>query len=245
VHLARPVSLLSFAALLLSTALTAQNVADPALTAQLRAEDQLLLESVHNGNREAWDKATAPDFLYIEEGGITPRAEFLKELEADGATTLRIRTYELHRFGDTALVLHHDDIPASPGEIVRPGGEYLMSETWQLLNGVWKLHIVHVDSVRTDPPAIALTPSQMDELVGTYRNGSVAYTVHRDGKRLIGSRSGRPDTELLAETRDVLFVAGDTRTRRIFQRSADGTVTGFVRRDENSDRLWVRSPTPR
>ena len=232
---------LSFAALVVSSPLIAQNVADPALAIQLRAEDQRLLESVHNGNREEWDKATAEDFVYIEEGSIIPRAEFVKELEADGAPTLRIRAYELHRFGDTALVLHHDDIPALPGESVRTGGEYLMSETWQLLNGVWKLHIVHIDAVRINPPALTLTVPQMDEVVGTYRNGDALYVVHREGNRLIGSRSGRPDTELLAETRDVFFVAGDTRRRRIFQRDVNGTVTGFVTRDENADRLWVRT----
>lgn len=230
---------------LLPAALPAQTTADPALLQLLRAKDQRLLEAVHDGDRDAWAQATAPDFVYIEEGSVTPRVEFLKELEADGGATLRISTYELHRFGDTALVLHHDSIPATPGVVVHRGGEYLMSETWQKLNGTWKLHLVHVDSVRTDPPATALTSAEIDDLVGTYRIGGVTKVLHREGNRLIASRSGQPDTELLPETRDVFFVAGETRMRQVFQRNAAGVVTGVVTRDENSDRLWTRDPPPR
>ena len=119
-----------------------------------------------------------------------------------------------------------------------------MTETWQLIGGQWKLQVVHLEAIRIDPPAIALTSAQLDELVGTYRSGSDTYTIRRDGDRIFGKRNGGPEREQKAETRDVLFVPGDTRVRKVFQRNAQGRVTGFVRRDENSDFAWIRVDRP-
>ena len=173
----------------------------------------------------------------MEEGEITPRAELLKELAPDGQEPLKISTYEVHVSGDLALVVHRDFVPAEAGD-TRPAGQYLMTETWQRLNGVWLLHVVRIDSIRTDPPAVALTTEQMDRLVGTYRYKSYTYTIRREGARLLGMRAGGEEKELKAETRDVLFTPGDLRTRKVVVLDAAGNVTGFIRRDENSDGMW-------
>jgi hypothetical protein len=45
---------------------------------------------------------------------------------------------------------------------------------------------------------------------------------------------------LLAEVRDVLFIAGQPRTRKIFQRDAEGNITGFVDRRQARDLVWHR-----
>jgi hypothetical protein len=65
--------------------------------------------------------------------------------------------------------------------------------------------------------------------------------IQWDGKQLLGGRVGRSLTTLQVEVRDVLFVAGQPRTRKIFQRDAKGAVTGFVDRREGEDLVFKRS----
>jgi hypothetical protein len=45
---------------------------------------------------------------------------------------------------------------------------------------------------------------------------------------------------LLVEVHDVLFTPGQPRTRKIFQRDANGKVTGFLDRRGGEDVVWRR-----
>lgn len=113
----------------------------------------------------------------------------------------------------------------------RPGGRFLMTETWQRIGGDWTMRMVHIEPVRTNPPAVTLTPSELDALVGDYRVGTDALVIRCDGARLVGIRPNQAEVVLLAETRDVFFTAGDTRKRLIFQRHpVKQAVTGFILR---------------
>jgi len=228
-------------ALLLSLVTThADAQGAPDLATVLLGKDQTLLMAVHRGDRATWAHMTTPDFAYIEEGTIQQRAAFLRSLREDGLQPLIIEAHDVRRTGDTATVVHRDRIPSS-GANARPGGRYLMTETWQRIEGAWKLRLVHVEAIRSDPPSILLSTAQLDELSGVYRAGGETFIVRRDGARIIGSEPGRPDIELHAETRDVLFRRGETRVRRVFQRDpVSGEITGFVVRDENSDVPYVR-----
>jgi len=213
---------------------------DPSsVTAGLRRNDEALLRAVHTGDRATWDRLTAPDFVYVEEGSLQTRDSFLQALKLDGSEPLKIHDYTVSLDGDTAIVIHRDDIPVS-GPYERSAGQYLMTETWQRRDGEWKLHIIHIDAIHTDPPSISLTSSQINELVGTYSAGSRMYSVRRSGDHIFGHRVGRAEVELKAETRDVFYVPGETRARLIFERNRNGHVTGFVNRDENSDLIWTR-----
>lgn len=66
------------------------------------------------------------------------------------------------------------------------------------------------------------------------------YVVQWDGKQLLGGHHGRQLAPLLVEIRDVLFVPGQPRTRKIFQRDANGKVSGFLDRREGEDLVWRR-----
>ena len=205
----------------------------PDLTARLRADDEILLKAVHTADRAAWQRLAAPDFAYVdEEGGVTPLAVFLKELEPMSTKPLEIESYTLTRSGDTASVIHRD----TDDEHTR----YLFTETWQRLDGEWRLRILHISNILGDPPAIVLTHAQIDELAGTYRSGSTTLTIRRDGDRIFAQRADGPEQEQKAETRDILFTPGSPRIRRVFERDSSGKVTGFVRRYSTSDVLWTR-----
>jgi len=215
---------------------------DATLAAELRAKDELLLNAVHRGDRKAWADATTDDFLYIEDGEILHRDVFLNELEEDGSSPLIIRTFEVHRMGDTAMVLHLDDVPQRPMRD-RRNSHLLFSETWQNTGSEWKLRRIDINRLRIDPPAITLTQTQLDELTGTYTEGTRRRTIRHEGDRIFVTMPGQPEQEWKAEARDVLFLPGESRSRKVFFRGQDGLVIGFADRDESSEIDWKRQPT--
>jgi hypothetical protein len=206
------------------------------LAAQLRRSDELLLTAVHTADRAVWLRFAAPDFFYLDEaGGVTYLDEFLRGLTPMTTKPLQIQSYKLSRMNDTVVVLH-EDMDANK---VR----YIFTETWQRLEDKWKLRVLHITNVLSDPPAIQLSKTQIDELAGTYRSGSDIYIVRRQDNRIFAGGAGAPEKELMAETRDVLFSpGGDPRKRRIFLRDSTGKVTGFVVRYESSDTVWTKEP---
>lgn len=89
--------------------------AKPDVPALLRQNDEVLLMAVHRGDRATWESMTTPDFAYIEAAEIWPKDVFLNGLGEDGKTPLVIRNYAVHCIGDTALVIHEDEVlPAPP-----------------------------------------------------------------------------------------------------------------------------------
>ena len=95
--------------------------------------------------------------------------------------------------------------------------------------------------LRTDPPSIQLKAALLDEYVGRYSlTPEITYEIRRTATGLEGQQNGRKPEPLLAEAPDDLFVPGKVRYRRIFQRAADGHVTGFAERREAWDLVWKR-----
>ena len=76
----------------------------------LYANDELLLTAIHRGDRNTWDRLTTSDFMYVEEGEVSRREQFLSELEDDGSMPLIIRNYEVKVIGDTAQVLDRKSV---------------------------------------------------------------------------------------------------------------------------------------
>ena len=232
--------------LLILAALAAQaspTSPDPT-TELLRSRDQALLDAFAPGDRKVWDHALAADAVYVDENGtIMERAEFLKQLEplsAGASGKLQIAAYSARISGDVATVIHTDDEEEIyHGQTLH--ARYLTTETWRRDDGEWKLHLIHTYAVLKDPPAIALAPQTMQQYVGRYVGGpDLVYVIQWDGKQLTGGREGRSMAALLAEVRDVLFVPGQPRIRKIFQRDEKGNITGFVDRRESWDLTWRR-----
>lgn len=224
-------------------ATNADNIADV-----VRAKDQALLDAVTSGHRKVWDAVLAPDAVYVDESGaIMHRAEFLEQitpLPAGISGKLMIASYSAQLDGDVALVIHTDDEEETfHGQVLH--AQYLSTETWQRNGGDWKLYLVHTYAVLKDPPSISLPAAQMQEYAGRYSESpALTYVIRWDGKQLTGGREGRELKPLQAEVRDVLFVPGQPRIRKIFQRDANGKITGFVDRRESWDLVWRRAGTP-
>ncbi len=230
----------------LFAALATPTAASSDLVQEFRQRDQALLDAVAPGDVKAWDAALAPDAVFVDENGtLMNRADFLKQLTplpAGVSGTLIISSYSAHQAGNVVTVVHTDD------EHEFYHGQhlhhlYLTTETWQKQDGIWKLLLVHATAVLQDPKAIVLSHSDLDAYVGRYSAGpDLLYTIRREGDRLMGGQQGPPATPLPAEVRDVFFVSGQLRTRKIFERDHAGRVTGFVDRREGSDLVWKRMP---
>ena len=97
------------------------------------------------------------------------------------------------------------------------------------------------------PPAIRLTPSQVDNLVGEYveANGVTALTVFWQGDRLYGRDRYGQNSELAAESPTELFYpAGSSITRLVAQRDADGHIIAIVLRDDRHEERWEKRVAP-
>ena len=237
--------------LLLAASLMLLNTPSPAdpNVALLRAKDQALLDAIASGDRKLWDEALAPDAVYVDENGtIMDRAEFLKQLEplpAGASGTIQITSYSANISGDLATVIHTDDEEEDyHGQMLH--ARYLTTETWRREAGQWKLHLAHIYAVLKDPPAIALPGEEMRQYAGRYVAGKdLVYVIQWDGKQLTGARQGGSTKPLQVEVRDVLFVPGQPRIRKIFQRDDKGKITGFVDRRESWDLVWKAEETAR
>jgi hypothetical protein len=84
----------------------------------------------------------------------------------------------------------------------------------------------------------------MQQYVGEYSGApDLIYVIRWDGRRLVGGRKGASMKPLDVEVRDVLFVPGQPRIRKIFQRDEKGKITGFVDRRESWDLVWKKEKT--
>lgn len=216
------------------------------ITQEFRTRDQALLDAIALGDVKLWETALAPDAVYVDENGVEiSRADFLAQitpLPAGVSGKIAISKYSVHVSGEVATVIHTDDEDEMyHGQALK--AQYLTTETWQRQNGSWKLLLVHAYSVLKEPKSLALPPAELDAYIGRYSGGpDLNYIVRREGDHLTGQREGRSAAELVAEVRDVFFVRGQLRTRKIFQRDNAGRVVGFVDRREGSDLVWKRLP---
>jgi Domain of unknown function (DUF4440) len=230
----------------LALALVLQTVAPTTdqTTAALRAKDQALLDAIAPGDRKVWEQALASDAVYVDESGtILDRAAFLDQLTPlpTGASgTLRIANYQARIMGDLATVIHLDDEQETfHGQKLL--AQYLTTETWRRDGDDWKLYLIHTYAVLKDPPAITLPEKELLQYVGEYSAApDLTYEIRWDGQRLVGGKKGSSMKPLDVEVRDVLFVPGQPRIRKIFQRDGKGKITGFVDRRESWDLVWQK-----
>lgn len=212
----------------------------------LRAKDQALLDAIAPGDRAPWERTLADDAIYVDENGtIMDRTAFLKTLVPlpRGVTgSIAITGYRLQRHGDSAFVIHQDEEREMfHGQALL--AHYLMSETWRIERGEWKLASAHVHVVNDDPPAIPLPAATLAEYVGHYQAApDLRYVVRIDDGVLSGGVEGGPMQPLLAEVADMLFLEGQPRKRFVFQRDGQGRITGFASRREGHDVIWTKLP---
>jgi len=217
---------------------------DSDLQMQLRAKDQAMVDAFSTGDRAVFDAAMAPDAVYLDENGRRiERAAFLAELQPLPANTsghIELADYTMSHFGDLATVTFIEvETEDYHGQILH--ANYLTSETWRDTPSGWKLAMVQTMAIAKDPPDVQLSPGDRAAYTGTYRAApDLLYEIKIEGGKLVGGLVGSAAAPLHAEIKDVFFVAGRPRTRKIFQRNPQGAIIGYVDRREGEDVVWTR-----
>jgi ketosteroid isomerase-like protein len=209
----------------------------------LHEKDQVLLDAFAPGDRKVWEAALAPNAVYVDENGeVMQRDRFLKQLTplpAGSSGHIKIDSYRLTLDGDIAIVIHTDAEEENyHGQLLN--ARYLTTETWKQNDGDWKLLCVHAYAVLRDPPEVSLSAGDLDGYAGRYTAGDLVYVIRREDDHLVGGREGKQAVRLSAEVRDVLFVKGQPRSRKVFERGPSGRVIGFRDRREGVDVVWKR-----
>jgi poly(3-hydroxybutyrate) depolymerase len=93
------------------------------------------------------------------------------------------------------------------------------------------------------PPAMKLTPAQLDSFVGDYvdKRGLVEVSLFRQGDVLYQKNHYGEIVELAAESLTTLFYPnGSSITRIAVQRDSQSRVTGLILRDDRHEERWER-----
>jgi len=206
---------------------------------------QEMSDALTGGDVAVWDKYVDPGFIFAEEDdSYKGKAEALKEvrpLPKGLGGSIHVELLSYHEDGDVAVALFRQ-VETENYFAQTIHANYLTLTTWRKRADGWKEIAEQVLAEKTDPPAITLPPEQLTQYAGTYRlKGSEAvYTVAIADGKLIATRNGRKPVTWNAEASDVFFASGDPRIRDIFQRDAQGHVTGFVERRESWDIVWEK-----
>jgi hypothetical protein len=154
---------------------------------------------------------------------------------------LVLRDFIVHHTDTVAVAtfFHDRDIP-NYGQTMHQTSR--SSETWIKRGTEWKLLASQGRQLMPDPPTITLSAAALNDYVGTYAAGS-AFTVRitRAGKALTASINGEKSVPLYATVPDVFFTPGSQRIRLIFQRDANGRITGYLRRREERDLIFRKT----
>jgi ketosteroid isomerase-like protein len=210
----------------------------------LRRQTQELVDAISSGSAAVWDRYLDPEVRYVDESGrvLTKKqmVEETKPLPEGVSGTIRVTDFDVAVHGDVAVATYIDDENEDfHGHKLHC--QYRTTDTWKKTPKGWRLIAGQVLALRTDPPAIALADSALDQYAGRYAlTPSITYEIRRKSGGLEGQQTGRKVEELRAEATDVLFVAGKPRYRKVFLRDADGRVTGFAERREAWDLVWKR-----
>lgn len=207
---------------------------------------QAMSDALVPGNTAPWNAYLDPQVIYAEEdGSYKGKAAILKEvspLPKGLGGEIKVQLLSYSEDGDTAVALFRQhEIERYYGQTIH--ASYLVNTTWKKRGRDWKMIAAESLAERTDPPSLSQTPAALQKFAGTYRlkNSAPTYMLRVENGRLMGARSGRKAVEWKAETRDVYFIPGDNRIRKIFQYDAHGNVTGFIERRESWDIVWVKT----
>jgi ketosteroid isomerase-like protein len=223
------------------TALAAPALADDRL--RITQYEQQLSDAITSGTPAVWDKYLDPYVIYAEEDdSYKDKDEMIKEIRPRPqglGGDIKVELLAYHEDGDTAVALFRQhEIERYYGQAIH--ASYLLSTVWKKRAGGWRQIEGQVLAEKSEPPSIALPTSDLQRFAGTYelKDSEPTYTITLTDGKLMGGRTGKAPSEWDAETRDVFFIKGDPRIRKIFQYDATGRVTGFIERRESWDIVW-------
>ena len=156
---------------------------------------QEMSDAIASGNVALWDKYLDPNVILAEEDDTYKgKADALKELKPlpkGLGGTIKIELLSYHQEGDLAVALfRQNETEHYFAQTIY--AKYLASTTWKRREAGWKLIAGQILAERTDPPAISLPASRLEQYVGTYqlKDSDPRLTLKLVDGKLIGTRSG-------------------------------------------------------
>lgn len=216
------------------------------VAAVLQRQTQEMLDAIVPGTKAVWEKYLGPQALFTtEEGTVQTRAELVEQVKpmpAGVSGNIKVIDFKATLHGAIAITTYvSDENESYHGHELHC--QYRSTDTWVKSPAGWRLIASQIMALRIDPPTVPLTKQQKAEYVGRYAlTPEITYEIRLNGDELEGQQAGRKVETLKAEAADVLFVPGKVRYRNIFQRDAQGHVTGFAERREAWDLVWTRMP---
>jgi ketosteroid isomerase-like protein len=213
--------------------------------AVITQQEQEMSDAIAAGNVAVWDKYLDPSVIYAEEDdSYKGKAEMLKEirpLPQGLGGTIKVELLSYSEDGDTAVALFRQhETEQYFGQTIT--AKYLTNTVWKKRAGGWKQIEGQVLAERIDPPALAVPPATLAEYAGSYKlkDSDPVYVLAVTDGKLMGTRGTHKPEEWKEESPDVFFIPGDNRIRKIFQRDAQGRITGFIERRESWDIVWEK-----
>jgi len=234
-------ALLSLAALSLASmpAMAAEDV-----SALLMQKTQAFSDAGQQGDGAAMGKMLDDRVVFFNEGGDqATRKDMASSTPAPASgviTKMTVADWNCQVYGDVAVASFIDDqVRDLRGQVFH--AKYRSVETWLKEGGDWLMIGSETIALQDDPPAVPVPAKALDDYVGAYEaTPALKYTFARKGDDLMASANGGPASVQKAELRDVFFTPGAARVRKIFQRDANGAVTGFIYRREGHDIVFKR-----
>ena len=195
----------------------------------LHKQTQFFSDAGQRGDGLAMAKMLDPEVIFFNETGEkATRTDMAGATPPAAGTPIRAITttdWDCKVYGNVAVTSFIDVVEqGKPGEM-----QFRSVETWRKEGAVWKMIGSETLSLQQDPDSVALDGKVLDEYAGTYEAapGTRFTFEHKDGD-LVASLNGGAVTAQKAQARDIFFTPGHGTTPKVFQRSDDGKITGFI-----------------
>ena len=205
----------------------------------LLAKTQAFSDAGQKGDKATLDALLAPDVAFTNEDGSMPtKADIVGSAgpPTPGVqTTIKTTDFKVTAHGPIAVCTFVDVLD----ETVR--GQHLQlryrsTEVWRKDPVGWRIIASQTLALADDPPLAKLPAAALDDYVGDYDAGSgVMVRITRTADGIASATGGGAPVALSPELKDVFFLPGQPRMRRIFERDASGRVVGYVSRTDGKD----------
>jgi hypothetical protein len=212
----------------------------------LQRKTQALMDALGTDKASVWRESLDDRGVFTsEDGEVFSKAQMVEQIRPfpPGVSgKIQVTDFKTVVQGSVAVTTwvadEHEDFH---GQMLHC--QYRSTDTWVKTSAGWRQIAGQTLALRTDPPAMEIPPKQLAEYCGRYQLSSgIQYEIRCTGSALEGQQTGRPAKPLRVEAPDVLFIPGQPRYRRVFQRDAAGHITGFAERREAWDLIWKRLP---
>ena len=232
------------ACLLLCAAASGQAFAADDTAALIQRQSQEFSDASATGNAAAFQRLLDDRVTFINESGdIATKKDLLDSAgpPPKGIVNHLVQTdFHVQLYGNVAVTSFTDvQTELAYGQTLH--AKYRSTEVWLKEGSDWRMISSQTLALADDPQSVALPDKELDDYVGTYSGGpDFTFKITRSGHELTGTQGTNPPVAIKAELRDVLFTPGQPRVRRIFQRDAEGRITGFIRRREGHDLVFKK-----